>query len=162
MSLIHQKSYNAKDLASIELGNYAYELTRTLVSGEPSLSRKIKINFSKDEVVSHIETAMPFGLVMNELISHTLHESFTGIEEGIISFSIRRSEDGTIQVHYADNGKSNPSDYEIRTQGTLGLKNAILLIEMQLKGEIKFSSDNGFSCIIQFKDNLYKQRLVSH
>jgi PAS domain S-box-containing protein len=156
MALIHQKSYNTKNLSEIDLGNYTKELTRMMISNVPHIANKAHLIFHTEQVITHIESAMPFGLVMNELISFSLKESAANIPpDSTISVTLKRLASGEIQVQYSDTGKIIPDDFDFRNQASLGIKNAILLVEMQLKGEIKFEVKAGFSCFITFHDNLY-------
>jgi PAS domain S-box-containing protein len=142
MSLIHQKSYHSKDLSRIELGGYISELSRMTLSASPLLSRRILLDFDIEEVISHIESAMPFGLVMNELITHSIKHSFNQEEKGTIFFYLRRVSEGEIEVRYSDSGSAIASDCDFTLFS--GLQNVVLLVENQLKGSVTFAFENDF------------------
>ncbi len=126
-----------------------------MVSSVPALSKIITLEFATEEVIVHIETAMPVGLVMNELIANSLTFSKNVSDSDKIFISIKRLQDRTVEICYKDN--LSPG-FESRNKASLGLKNAILLVEMQLKGQIDFDKGNGLSCNIRFKDNLYRYK----
>ena len=159
MALVHQKLYQSKDLSRINLQDYIQDLTVFLVKNYQWMTRRIKLFYELEEVMVLIDTAIPCGIILNELISNSLKYAFPEDRSGEIRIFLRRDSAGDIKLKVSDNGVGVPSDFDIKQQKRLGLSNVIALGENQLHGKVDFLMENGFSCQICFKDNLYKARI---
>ena len=98
-----------------------------------------------------IDTAIPFGLIMNELISNSLKYAFPMGRKGEISLAIHR-QDHTLTILFKDNGVGIPQDFDWRNARSPGLRLVIGLVE-QLQGTIELDRTTGtaFTIVVQEK-----------
>ncbi len=158
MALVHHKLYQSKTLSSINLREYITELAGLLVTSYASADH-ISLNIEADDLYVLIDTAMPCGLVLNELISNALKHAFPGGRTGVIRISLRRSDPTHVELTVSDNGVGLPKGFDIRKTDTLGIQNVLALVERQLDGEIRFSNQNGLTCHIRLRNDLYTERV---
>jgi two-component sensor histidine kinase len=149
MALVHQKLYQSQNLSEINLKDYIKELSELLVRNY-QLSDKISLNLDLENIPAVIDSAIPCGLILNELISNSLKYAFPDGGSGLINIELKEKE-GYIELKVSDNGKVLPNDFDFRNRETLGMKTIFLLAENQLQGTIEFSSQNGVSCRVRFR-----------
>jgi PAS domain S-box-containing protein len=159
MALVHKKLYQSQDLSRINLGGYIRDLASLLIQSYQLPSNKVTMAYNMEDVFVLIDTAVPCGLILNELISNALKYAFPGNRQGEIAIQLRRAEDEAIALQVADNGVGVPEDFDFRRDGALGLRNVFALGERQLQGQVHFERRDGVSCRLQFKDNLYTERV---
>jgi len=159
MSLVHQKLYQAKDLSNINLKEYIEDLMRLLVRSYYAISKKINIVFDLQDVKILLDSAIPLGLILNELISNIFKHAFPGDIDGRILIRLFIEADKTINLQVYDNGIGFPKNFDVRKDGSMGLISVFSIIERQLKGSITVISENGLKWHIKLKDNLYTERV---
>lgn len=159
MALVHQNLYQTQDLSWIDLRSYFKNLSRLLMKSFSPTSAKIKLTLNLEEVHALIDTAIPCGLVINELMSNSLQHGFPDDMEGEIRLDLHKEADSRVVLYYVDTGVGVPDDFDFYKQETLGIQTIIALVVHQLQGTIQFESKNGLAVRIQYKDNLYKKRL---
>ncbi len=158
MGLVHKMLYNSKDLSSINLKEYVHDLVYFLVQSSNISLDRISLKLNVDPVFLLIDTAIPCGLILNELMSNSLKHAFPGEKIGEIAITISKKEE-IVEICFSDNGIGVSDDFNFFTQSTLGLKTIITITKHQLKGNIKFEVKSGVTCHIQFHDNLYTPRI---
>lgn len=147
MSLIHEKLYNSGDLTRIDLAEYTQDLCHEVF--DISLIRPVpEATFDTDPVAADIDFAIPYGLILNELLLNSIKHAFKGISEPRVSISLQQTDDEVI-LTVRDNGTGLPADFEQQRLRSLGLQLIDSLVE-QLSGSIEFSSDHGTRCRIRF------------
>ena len=159
MSLVHQKLYQANDLSHINLSEYIKDLVTLLMISYEIQSETISLKLELEDVFVLIDSAIPLGLVLNELISNIFKHAFPNNEEGEVCVRLYKDEDETINIHLGDNGVGFPSDIDPKNINTMGLQTTFSLIKYQLKGQIRYDLENGLKWHFQFKDNLHKERV---
>lgn len=159
MALVHQKLYQSQNLSSISLKEYVSELVHHIVSSYEIYTGKVKTNLNIEDINVLLDIAIPFGLILSELISNSMKYAFPGNRNGEISVSLLRENDDTITLIVADNGIGPSADFDIRQSGKMGMKSIIALAELQLQGEFSVSNENGFTSKVSFKDRLYRERI---
>jgi PAS domain S-box-containing protein len=158
MALVHQKLYQSQDLSQIDLQDYLQKLVPLVVQNYRLASQKIALRFELEPVEVLIDTAMPFGLVVTELISNSLKHAFPGEMSGEISLRLSRTGE-QIELHYADNGVGVSPDFDFRNQKSYGLQSIFALVESQMQGQVCFVTGAGLVCQICFSDTLYTRRV---
>jgi len=139
MSLIHQKLYNEKTLATIDLISYLTDLTEDIKSISP-LNSAISITIESDLKQLGLKTIVPFGLIVNELVSNSLEHAFEPGTQGAIKLKIKKESNTSLKFTYQDSGIWNNSQ-EIDSNFGLELINTLT---NQLDGEVnRISSENG-------------------
>lgn len=159
IALVHQKLYQSKNLSRIDLGDYIKDLANLLMDSYSSLSGRVILNFKLENVNVLIDTAIPCGLVINELITNALKYAFPGNREGEINIQLYRTKDDLITLIISDNGVGIPGEKDIFTSDTLGIQLLTSIVEHQLIGKITFGFKQGVSCTVSFKDSLYVERI---
>jgi len=158
MALVHEKLYQTDDLARINVAEYIRSLSMNLFH---SYTVRPGINLTLDvgEVYFNIDTAVPLGLIINELVSNSLKYAFSDKDEGEIHISLKKTDDsGIYHLIVRDNGKGFPSNLDINNTNSLGLKLVNTLVN-QLDGEMEMFQDNGTCFHIIIQEQKYKERV---
>ena len=120
--------------------------------------RKISTHQSVDDILISIDTAMPFGLVVNELMLNSIKHAFPDDRNGDIWIEVH-CRDEVITLEYRDNGVGLPYGFDPAAIQTLGLRIVQNIVRLQLGGDITIYNDEGFNCRIHIKTNLYRKRI---
>lgn len=146
MALIHEKLYQSEDFASIDFSDCIKILADEAVQ---SYRTDIVVTVDADTVSLGIDTAIPCGLIINELVSNAAKHAFP--DEGgeiVITFHA----DGTaVELTVADNGVGIPGDIDIKTTESLGLSLVTLLAVDQLSGTLDLDRSKGTAFRITFE-----------
>ncbi|MCB0401288.1 MAG: tetratricopeptide repeat protein [Flavobacteriales bacterium] len=138
MSLVHEKLYKSKSLSNINLKDYVSDLVVYLLDNfDEDVDQKIEI----DELELDIETAIPLGLIFNELITNSMKYAFKKREGGKITIAIKKDGAG-YEVHYADDGIGLPDHIDFDNLDSLGL-NLVQILVLQLHGQLNVIRENG-------------------
>ena len=152
MALIHQKLYQNDDL-TVDLEDYLKKLvsyiTQTYQLSEVETSLAIKDSFSVD-----IDTAIPLGLILNELITNAFKYAFEESKVNNLKVELLAG-DEFHELTITDNGKGLPASLNIDKVNSLGLKLVRRLVR-QLHGRMDYQTDNGAVFKIFFKDTLMR------
>lgn len=150
MALIHEKLYKGGDLAQVDLAQYIRELFKELVQLN-EVEERIRYRTAIDpDLVLDLDTMVPLGLILNELITNSFKHAFTDGRQGFINLRIHRAEQGEVDLHYSDNGTGIPED-RLHANDTLGRSLTESLVE-QLNGFMTMESDaTGTRYHIRFK-----------
>jgi two-component sensor histidine kinase len=151
MALIHEKLYRSKDLAQIDLAEYVQSLTAYLSNFYRSKTNFIKYHTSIKDVSLDINTAIPCGLIINELISNSLKYAFPNGKKGEIKISVQPLNKKELEMIVSDNGVGLPKKIDFRSTETLGLHLVTILAEDQLRGKIKLDRTKGTRFQIRFE-----------
>jgi hypothetical protein len=153
MALIHELLYQSSDLKRINFGIYINKLTNELFNVYITDPNKIKLNMDIGDIMLDINTAIPLGLIVNELVSNSMKHAFPNNKQGKIYIKFNL-DNGDYSMIISDNGVGFPMDYNIQDGDSLGLKIVNSLTE-QIEGEIKIEISNGTKFIIKFKEETY-------
>ncbi|MDO9043895.1 MAG: PAS domain S-box protein [Methanobacteriaceae archaeon] len=153
MALIHEQLYQSENLASINFAEYIKNITSQLFNSYSSPTTTITLNLDLQDVNLEIETAIPCGLIINELVSNSLKHAFKNRNKGKINISLNQDSENVVLSISDDGvgfdlGKINISD-------SLGLKLVKTLVN-QLDGSLEIRSDEGSSFLIIFNAAVYK------
>ncbi len=151
MALIHEKLYKGEDLVQLDIGGYLKELFAELVQLN-NVRDTIRYNTSIDEGLTlDLDTMVPLGLVLNELITNSFKHAFVGREKGLIDLRITRVSDKEFDLIYTDDGVGIPQEKLTHDGATLGMSLIDSLVE-QLNGYLTVESDGkGTRYHIRFK-----------
>jgi len=159
MALVHQKLYQSQNLSKINMREYISDLTYLLYMSYNISSEKINMTLNVDDITVLIDTAIPCGLLINELVSNAFKYAFPDDKKGDVIISIKKIKDDIIELKVSDNGIGLPIGFDASTSETLGCKLLYTLAEGQLQGDVNYYNDNGVTCIITFRDNFYSERI---
>jgi two-component system sensor kinase len=155
MSLIHEKLYQSRDISKINLKDYVQSMVSDLLYSYEKDSQVIESNLDIADVLMSIDTAVPCGLIINELISNSLKYAFPD-RNGTINVYFHRINDSDYCLSISDDGIGLPEDLDIEKTNSLGLQIVNNLIN-QLDGTLKISKPSKFE--IRFKELKYKERM---
>lgn len=150
MGLLHQKLYMGDHLSAVNVREYIQDLINHL--GE-TFGVNRKINFELDIRVEQfdIDTAIPLGLIINELVTNSLKYAFPDQKNGKITIQLWLEKPTQLLVlKVADNGVGLQENHEHSNATNFGT-DLIKVLSKKLKGSITHSNENGYSTIIQFK-----------
>ena len=152
MGLIHEKLYKTENLSKIEFSDYIKTLTEYLASTYDSASRQIKIEINAENIFLSADTAIPCGLIINELVTNSFKYAFPDRTAGLIRIDMTRNAENRISLTISDNGRGLPPDFDIEKTDTLGT-NLVRNLARQLEATITFNNEHGTMCRIEFTGN---------
>ncbi len=159
ISLVHQMLYKSKDLSQISIKEYLHELSALIMKGFGVSADRISLNTKINDQYFLLDTAIPFGLIINELMANSLKYAFPDNRKGMISISLTEGESKNIILQYSDDGVGVPDGFDFRNQNTLGLKLIYNIGESQMMGKVVMENNNGVSCSVEFSNKFYKARV---
>lgn len=151
MALLHEKLYQSKDLAKIDFNEYIRSLVDHLLFGYGAHAGNIAIEMAIDNVFLGVDTAIPCGLIINELLSNALKHAFPGHRAGQvrIAFSLRL---GEYCLTIADDGVGLPEALDFKNTGSLGLQ-LVDTLTHQLLGGMDLNRTAGTAFTLRFPEN---------
>ncbi len=134
MALIHDGLYRSQNLASIDFGAHLRELSAVLfrIFGRPE--QAVRLAAHLEPVLLNLDTAIPLGLVANELITNALKHAFQGRTKGTIWLDLARA-GRELTLTVADDGIGFPADFDFDSGKTLGLR-LVTSLARQLRGHL--------------------------
>ncbi|HTD39464.1 MAG TPA: histidine kinase dimerization/phosphoacceptor domain -containing protein, partial [Mucilaginibacter sp.] len=156
IALIHQNLYQFENLSKIELKRFVNDLCRQV---ESIYKKQSRILMSIDVPVLHldIDSAVPLGLIMNELLSNSFKYAFNDDIAGKINLEIHAVAEGKYELKYSDNGPGLPTDFDLTRATTLGMQ-LIQDLSRQIGGKVKYEYKNGASFIINFTNRELRKK----
>ena len=148
MALTHERLYRSGNLSDIYLPGYITDLTRGLF-GLYGMEKGVYLNLDVDPVSFDIDTALPLGLIVNELVSNALKHAFSGIVGGTVRIGLY-TENGHATLVVADTGIGFPHGLDFRNTSSMGMQLVVTLVE-QLEGTIELKQDKGTEFTITFE-----------
>lgn len=148
MALIHEGLYGSKDLARINFADYVERITTHLFSVYNQISKNINLKLEVGEIYFDINTAIPCGLIVNELVTNSLKHAFLEGESGEICIKIEKSQD-KYSVLVKDTGSGFPEGMDFHMTKTLGMQLVTDLVK-QLNGRIRLDRRSGTKFKISF------------
>ncbi len=149
MGLIHEKLYQSKDLARLDFAQYIRSLAVHLFHSYKINVNEVNMNIDIDNIFFDIDTTVPCGLIINELVSNSLKHAFPGGRKGEVSVKIHKDQKGHYTLIVRDTGVGFPRDVDFRKTNTLGMKLVSDLVK-QLKGTIELTRIEGTEFKIVF------------
>jgi PAS domain S-box-containing protein len=156
MAMVHEKLYASSDLARIDFTDYIRSLASELFASY-KVGPNIKLEINGAEVLLDIFTAVPSGLIVNELLTNSIKHAFPDGKEGKIFIKLRKKSK-TYHITLADDGVGLPDDIDFKNTKTFGLQLVNMLMD-QLDGTIEINQKDGTEFKITFKELKYKDRI---
>ncbi len=147
MSLIHQKLYENDDLGKIDFNNYINELIGYFSTLHKHHDR-VKTNINVENIELDIDTAIPLGLIVNELITNAFKYAYGKTENPELNIKITHEGKGDYTLSVSDNGPGLPDEFDWKKTKTLGLR-LVKNLSKQLLGSINYTNK---TFVITFKD----------
>jgi len=150
MALIHEKLYSSEDLSHIDIASYIHSLTHQLITSYSTAASRVGMNIAITDIFLTITTAIPCGLIINELVTNALKHAFPHQQDGTITVSMTPSNTDSLILTVSDTGIGFPEGIDFRNTTTLGMQLVISLTE-QLDGTITLDSSKGTTFTITFR-----------
>ncbi|WP_235856256.1 PAS domain S-box protein [Methanolobus halotolerans] len=150
MALIHEELYQSKDMSSIDFADYTENLLKYLSGSYGFDDKNIKLDSDIDDVYLGVDTAVPLGMIINELVSNSLKHAFNNAEHGTINVDLKVQNSRFI-LKVRDNGVGLPPDIDFRDTESLGLQLVTTLVD-QIDGSIELATNNGTEFTIIFNE----------
>ncbi|KKG17172.1 ATPase [Methanosarcina sp. 2.H.T.1A.6] len=180
MALVHEKLYQSEDMVSVDFADYIQNLANYLFGAYSVGDRNISLRLDVDNVFLGMDTAVPLGIIINELVSNALKHAFSEGESGKIWVCLKKEDKekvGTEAEHTGtekerktgipreyfslivrDNGKGFPEEIDFRETDSLGMQLVVTLVD-QIEGSIELNTSRGTEFRIRFRELKYKQKL---
>ncbi|MFZ4388355.1 MAG: sensor histidine kinase, partial [Chthoniobacterales bacterium] len=159
ISLVHQMLYQSQDLSRIDIGEYIRGLAGMVLASFGSTGGRIAMDFDIAAKALLLDSAIPLGLVLNELLTNSLKYAFPGDRAGTVSIALAASTPGKLRLTYRDDGIGLPESFDFRSQGSLGLSLVHGIGEQQMMGSVEFRGRPGVCCTFDFPEGLYGERV---
>ncbi|RIK39300.1 MAG: hypothetical protein DCC55_18495 [Chloroflexi bacterium] len=151
MALIHEKLYQAKDQVRVDVAEYIQNLTGYLFRSYAAQASGIQLYVKVDNVQLGIDTAMPCGLIINELLSNALKHAFPAGRCGEIHVGLRCEPEGHYVLVVRDTGVGIPPEVDLQKNASLGLQLVHTLVK-QLDANIEIHRAAGAEFRICFAE----------
>ncbi len=151
MSLVYEKLYKSEGMAKINFNGYIKDLVTDLFQSYGVKQGTIALNINAEDVSFGVDTAIPCGLIVNELVTNSLKHAFPDSRKGEIRISLCKADDDEFELVVGDNGVGIPEEIDFGKTESLGLHLVKILAENQLQGEINLDRSKGTEFKIKFK-----------
>ncbi len=158
IAILHEKLYQSDDLAKIKLDDYVKLLAEDLLYFYELDNSKIDMNIDVEEIFLNIETAIPCGLIIDELVSNSLKYAFKSEKNGNIIIKLHSNDDNRFSLIVSDDGSGIPEEVDPDNAETFGMQ-LIKYLTNQLKGKLELDRTNGTRFKLEFKELQYKNRV---
>ncbi|MEG5031994.1 PAS domain S-box protein [Microcoleus sp. AT3-D2] len=158
MALIHEQLYQSENLDQIALSPYVENLVANLYQSFGCGNTSIQFNLKIAPIFLNIETAIPCGLIINELVSNSLKYAFVSSLCGEITINFYEINCHQFHLTIQDNGRGFPADFDVENTETLGLR-LVRMLAYQLEASIAIDSQRGTCYTLIFQELNYRQRI---
>ncbi len=141
MALIHQNLYSEGNIKGIKVKEYIQNLVQTLCDSYNITNDKVKVSTNIDDLNLDVDTMIPLGLVLNELVSNSFKYAFTGDKMGTLDILLEEKAD-RLHLMVSDNGIGFPADMNVKSAKSFGLK-MIRAFAQKLKASLDIYNNNG-------------------
>lgn len=152
MGLIHQKLYMGDNLASVEMKDYLENLGEALLDSFGIENERIQIICRLEPLYLDVDTAIPLGLIINELITNSLKYAFPEGKSGTIEIVLLKEASGKMCLTVSDNGVGKRSPEDPKSSTSFGA-NLVQMLSKKLKGKPEITTENGYKTTIYFEND---------
>ncbi len=149
MALVHEQLYQSANLSQINFASYLEHLSSHLFQSCGVSTQRVQLRMQAQELLLEVNTAIPLGMIYNELLTNSLKHAFPGDKKGEIKVILGRVDDNQALLEVADNGVGIPQDFSLEESQSLGLQIVHTLCK-QIRAEIKVDRSHGTSFKIFF------------
>lgn len=156
MALIHEKLYREENIADIDFDEYSRQLSQQIAAIYQT--KKVDIQIKANGCRFDIDTAVPLGLILNELVTNAYKYAF-GEAIGQLSISVEPKGNQGYELLVKDNGQGMPEDFDFVKAKSLGLR-LVRRLSRQLYGSAEYNNQNGAEFKVLFKDTLQRKEVA--
>lgn len=151
MSLVHEELYKSKDFTKIDLEEYVTNLVSNLCYSYAVAQTNVNMVVEISNISLNMDTTLPLGLILNELVTNSLKYAFKDKTKGTISIKAKKTGNKQYTMEVTDNGIGLPDNFDITKTPSLGLQIVNNLIH-QLEGTLSWTNQKGTSYVITFAE----------
>ena len=155
MSIVHKNLYESSNFTNFNFKDYTEKLIAEILSSQQLNPGTIKTELDIEDIEMNMETAIPCGLIINELITNSIKYAFPD-KKGTIIIELRSYLD-ELELIIADNGIGLPKNIYLKINETIGLQLVYSLVK-ELNGKLKLDMSHGTEFKITFKKLEYEER----
>jgi len=175
MALIHEELYKGDKIDTLDFAAYLRKLTADLIGSYNPENKAINLKLDLKQVYLGMDTAIPLGIIVNELVSNSFKHAFPARREGEIRINLRRAETSSFEndtigqeqecmersdfryiLEISDNGRGVPEEIDFENTDSLGLQLVNILVQ-QIDGCIKLERDHGAKFTMWFNNGRYSE-----
>jgi two-component system, sensor histidine kinase PdtaS len=145
IGIVHQKLYQGTNLGAIEMKDYFLNLSESILDSFGA-EKRVTIECAMEKLDVDIDTAVPLGLIVNELLTNTLKYAFPQGRDGKVLIRLEKRKDGMLHLEVSDNGVGKSGV----TQGTGFGGQLVSLLTQQLSGSMREETKNGTTIFFDF------------
>ena len=163
MSFIHESLYQTKNFAGVNFKEYVHNLCNNLLFSYYPKGKRVFIEQEIADVHLNLDTSIPCGLIINELISNSLKYAFVNQEEGTIHIVVKggtKKEKDLVTITVNDNGPGLPKGLDFEDSPSLGLQ-LVTVLTKQLNGKITLDNSKGAKYTLTFVNENGKSTHIS-
>lgn len=149
MGLIHQRLYLGENLASVSMHDYIHDLTGSLVESF-GMGEAIEVKTSIQIPPLDIDSAVPLGLIINELFTNALKHAFPDGSSGCIEIRLWINKNEELCLSIEDNGVGFAEKTTLQQSTSFGT-DLVKILSKKLKGQIQISQQEGYRTLIRFQ-----------
>jgi PAS domain S-box-containing protein len=149
MAQIHEMLYQSKDYAQVPFAKYARDLATRVLSASGSSNTAVALDFELEDLSLPVDTAIPCGLILNELVANSVKHAFPHAASGKIRVELRRLADHMVLLSVSDDGIGIAPEYDVESADSLGVQLVITLVE-QLDAHLEIVRQPGTTFRITF------------
>lgn len=143
IALIHHKLYRNDDVAAVEFNSFVNDLYKQVASVFKQAGTEITFDVEAYQTQISIDTAVPIGLILNELLTNTFKYAIKKDKINTIKIKLSNADSsGLYKIIYFDNGPGMPPDFDLKKSSSLGMK-VIQLLTKQIGGKLSFYNKDG-------------------
>ncbi len=158
MGLLHEKLYQSESVSLIDMHGYLRTLTGELTRVNTPEGTRRDIKLAVEGVGMGLDTALPVGLIVTELVTNCLKYAFPGRQEGVIYVGLGTVDDGKFQLVVWDDGIGMDPHFDIANATSLGMRLVKMLTD-QLNGTLSLDCTRGTRIAITLRESQYEMRL---
>jgi len=150
MGLIHQKLYVGDNVAAVEMRDYLHHLGDTLLDSFGMDDERVKITYSLETMHLDVDTAIPMGLIINELVTNSLKYAFPNGRSGTVEIALWKDDAGHLCLKVADDGVGKAAAVELKNSTSFGTS-LVQMLSKKLKGKPEaLEQATGYATVIRF------------
>lgn len=142
IALVHEHLYRSGDIGRVHIAEYIPNLVHKIASAFGREGLNVSIHLDVQDVSLNIDHAIPFGLIVSELVMNAFKHAFTNHSGNSLSVTFIHIESGIAELVVSDNGPGLPESYDAESETTLGMRLVNNLVQ-QLKGTMRYTGEKG-------------------
>ncbi len=151
MTMIHEMLHKAADITKLSTSDYIQRFVETLFYNYKIQANHISLEYDIQNIELDVDTMIPLGLIINELVSNALKYAFPDEMKGELIISLKKQEEVGYELIINDTGVGLPEDFDIKKITSLGLQIVNSLVT-QINGTLEVSNKDGATFRVLFAE----------